>query len=197
MIESLVSSINVFGYTSTDKKDEVQITDVNKKGKKKLNFNSKASVAVIITITASFGTNNSFNDATLSSEIEKKYVNYPIVQFESDNLKYKNVLRNDIINMNNNTLEVEDLADMVTQTQIDEIKAHFDTKIQSTEAILRQDIKSTSSELEQNLKEFIREENKEIKRNKTGSFRFWVGSVLSPIITAAFVLYITKVLHLF
>lgn len=197
MIESLVPNINVFGYSSTDRKDQVQTTDVNKKNKKNFNLNAKKSVAVIITITASFGTNNSFNDVTPSSEIENNNADYSIVQFESDNHQYENVKRNDIINMNNDTLEVEDLADMVTQAQINEMKAHFDTKIQSTETILRQEMKSTSSDLEQNLKEFIREENKEIKRNKTGSFRFWVGSVLSPLITAGVVLYITKVLHLF
>ena len=34
--------------------------------------------------------------------------------------------------MNNETLEVEDLAEKITQAQLEEVKAHFDTKLSAT-----------------------------------------------------------------
>lgn len=197
MIESSVPNVNIFSYSSTDKKNEVKITDVNNTGKKKINLNAKASAAIFITLTVSFAPNSSFNSFAPMADDKSDYSDYCKVNIDTDNYLYLNAQRNDTINMNNNTLEVEDLADMVTQTQIEEIKAHFDTKIQATETILKQEIKSNSSLLEQNLKDFIREENEEIKRTKTGSFRFWIGQILVPMIVTLLTIFSPIIFHRF
>lgn len=109
--------------------------------------------------------------------------------------------------------------EVVTQKQLEEIKAHFDTKITSLEKNVDQKITSLeehvdqkitsleenverkikleSMQLQMNLKEFIRQENKKIVNEKTNSYRFWLGSIISPTIVAGLVLYFTKVLELF
>ena len=96
-----------------------------------------------------------------------------------------------IINMNNEQLEVEDLADKVTQAQIDEIKSHFDTKISSLDSNLKLYINESKQSTISELKDFISTENKSIKETKNSKFRFWVGSVIVPIGIALLTIYLT------
>lgn len=99
--------------------------------------------------------------------------------------------KDDIIRMNNDKLEVEDLADRVTQTQIDEIKSHFDTKIDSLKSILMAHIDSTKQSTVSELTKFITDQNESLKTNKKESFSFWIGQVLVPILTVLLTIYLT------
>lgn len=108
--------------------------------------------------------------------------------------------------------------EMVTQLQIEEMKAHFDTKIKVNEVTvekkfetlerrmsvleqkmetLEQKIKIESMQVQTNLKAFILQENEKSVKDKTSAFRFWSGSIISPAIVAGLVLYFTKVLQIF
>lgn len=89
--------------------------------------------------------------------------------------------KDDVIKMNNEHLEVEDLADRVTQAQIDEIKDHFDTKLDS----LKKDIelmfeKQTSTSLQSKLD--IIEEGKKAKKD---TIRWFIGTSIALVAAVA------------
>lgn len=104
---------------------------------------------------------------------------------------------NDTIDMNNDKLEVDDLAERVTQAQLDEIKSHFDTKILNLEEKLSIKIESVASQKTIELKEFIKNENKEIKEEKVNTTRFIIGNVVVPFVTVLLTLLGTKYFKLF
>lgn len=96
--------------------------------------------------------------------------------------------------MNNEKLEVDDLAEKVTQAQLDEIKDHFDTKIDSLESKITLTYQKYADTKVEELKTFILEENENAKVSKKETFRFWMGSVIVPAVTVIFTLIATKLL---
>lgn len=105
--------------------------------------------------------------------------------------------KDDIIEMNNDHLEVEDLADRVTQSQIDEIKDHFDTKINSLETNLTLKYEAYADKKIDELKSFISTENKEIKTSRKESRRFWLSSIIVPFAVVVATLIGTKLLGIY
>lgn len=102
-----------------------------------------------------------------------------------------------IMYMTNDELEVEDLAERITQAQLNEIKSHFDTKIANLDTNIKlhidQQIQNSTSEL----KSFIAAQKDEEKTNKKESLRFWLGSILIPIISVVATLFATKYFGLY
>lgn len=105
--------------------------------------------------------------------------------------------KDDIIRMNNDKLEVEDLADRVTQTQLDEIKSHFDTKISNLDDNIKLHIKGELQTTVTELKDYISEENNKLKEAKNNSLQFWISNAVVPVISVVATLLLTKWLGLY
>lgn len=89
--------------------------------------------------------------------------------------------KDDTISMNNETLEVEDLAEKITQAQLDEVKAHFDTKLSAVKTEILAD---ATKLIEASKNEIIQTING--KADKRNSFlRFLIGSVVVPLVIVA------------
>ena len=103
----------------------------------------------------------------------------------------------DIIVMNNEKLEVEDLTERVTQAQLNEIKEHFDTKLNSLQKQLSAQIDQAKTATIHEIKQSINDSHKELKNSKNSSFRFWVGSIIVPFVIVAATLFFTKIFHIY
>ena len=103
----------------------------------------------------------------------------------------------DIIMMNNEKLEVEDLAERVTQAQLNEIKDHFDTKLNSLQQQLSTQIDQAKTTTIREIRQSINDEHAELKNSKSSSIRFWVGSVIVPFGIVAATLFFTKLFHIY
>lgn len=134
---------------------------------------------------------NKLNFQTLPSD---KSNNNATMDLNSKNTLYSS---ENILNFDNRHLEVEDLADRVTQTQIQEIKDHFDTKINDLETNLTLKYENYADKKIEELKSFISNENKEIKNSKKESRRFWIDSVIIPLAIVFITIFLTKHLGLY
>ncbi|MEQ7274618.1 hypothetical protein ABQE19_03955 [Enterococcus thailandicus] len=85
----------------------------------------------------------------------------------------------------------------VTQVQLDEIKSHFDTKIAHLDTSLKMYIDTVKKDTVTQIKEHISSENENLKSTKKDTFRFWMGSVLIPLITVVVTLWATSYFKLF
>lgn len=103
------------------------------------------------------------------------------------------------IEWNNNHLEVEELADKVTQVQIDEIKAHFDTKIEAIDKkfdTFERIIDSKFKESEQRTINEISEQIKNLKDERKNMLKYIIDKFVIPIImiiiTTSITIYLTN-----
>jgi len=103
----------------------------------------------------------------------------------------------DIMVMNNEKLEVEDLTERVTQAQLNEIKDHFDTKLNSLQQQLSTQIDQAKTTTIREIRQSINDEHTELKNSKSSSIRFWVGSVIVPFGIVAATLFFTKLFHIY
>lgn len=90
--------------------------------------------------------------------------------------------RDDIIAINNDKLEVDDLADKITQAQLNEIKEHFDTKIKNLQSNITLEYEKYADKKFEELKEYISSENDKIKTTKKETRRFWIAAIIAPIL---------------
>lgn len=164
-------------------------------------------IASIVTVVLATTSLNYQANYALNSELETS-VKEGHIQFRNkineevlftESFLFNSQEKDDTINMNNKTLEVDDLADKVTQTQIDEIKAHFDTKLSSLEKNIVIQMKAQETNVISELKEYISKENKEIKKEKKEvkkekkeNWKFWVGSVVVPLLIVIITLWASK-----
>ena len=109
--------------------------------------------------------NNSFQIFSTTNEIEQENVN--------NNSEYAT------FSINNNTLEVEELAEKVTQAQLDEVKSHFDTKINSLKIEVVSELKEHIAMETDKVIEKMYEIEKE-KKEKKASF---AANYKAPVIT--------------
>lgn len=103
-----------------------------------------------------------------------------------ENLR-QNEANNSSIEWNNEHLEVDGLADKVTQAQVEEIKSHFDTKINSVHEKINEFEKVMDSKFEASDQKTINEISKQIKSlndEKTNHWRFLISSIIVPICIA-------------
>lgn len=99
-------------------------------------------------------------DNSINNHLNMEFTN----ALEKNNTKqFRNIDQStEVFDYSNEMLEVEDLAEKVTQAQIDEIKNYFDTKINSLEAILT----STSDSLNSKLSELATKSDIELLEEK-------------------------------
>jgi hypothetical protein len=89
-------------------------------------------------------------------------------------------LNDDIIIMNNETLEVEDLAERITQAQLDEVKAHFDTKLSAVKIEISAD---TAKLIDAAKNDIIKSFNDKDNDKKDKKY-FWLSHFVLPLIVA-------------
>ncbi|MDT2845553.1 hypothetical protein [Enterococcus thailandicus] len=158
-----------------------------------------ASAALLVIITSA-----SANSCIRTSKLvpdNSTVENTVFLSNKKDNLKKTYISNNqsltDTMEMNNNKLEVENLVEKVTQAQLDEIKSHFDTKIAHLDTSLKMYIDTVKKDTVTQIKEHISSENETLKSTKKDTFRFWMGSVLIPLITIVVTLWATSYFKLF
>lgn len=115
---------------------------------------------------------------SLNNHLNMEFTNV----LEKNNTKqFRNIDQStEVFDYSNEMLEVEDLAEKVTQAQLNEIKEHFDTKLDSTKKELISEIKSSKEAV---IKE-IGEIDNERKENRIGSVKWFFSSVIIPIVAA-------------
>lgn len=137
----------------------------------------------------------SFTQPNLNKTENKPINNYNLNKDDKIELMKRNFIssnKNEIWNFNNEKLEVDDLADKVTQTQLDEVKAHFDTKISSLEKNLVTQFTLMLNESSGDLKKHFSDELKETNSKKVDRTRFLIGSIVVPIVSVIVTLLFTK-----
>ena len=93
----------------------------------------------------------------------------------------------DTISMNNETLEVEDLAEKITQAQLEEVKAHFDTKLSATKT----EVISEVAQMIKDAKDEIIQSNNDSKDKKNSTIKFVVGSIIVPLLVVLITIWAT------
>ena len=89
--------------------------------------------------------------------------------------------------MNNETLEVEDLAEKITQAQLEEVKAHFDTKLSATKT----EVISEVAQMIKDAKDEIIQSNNDSKDKKNSTIKFVVGSIIVPLLVVLITIWAT------
>lgn len=119
-------------------------------------------------------------DNSINNHLNMEFTNV----LDSNSAKqFRNVNQStEVYSYSNETLGVEDLAEKVTQAQIDEIKNHFDTKINSLEAILTSTFDSKLTASETKIIKSIDEGKKEAVNKRWVVIGFAVSTIVGPII---------------
>lgn len=166
------------------------------------------AIAIITAVTFSSTNINSniiekpilFTDKKLNNNKTQTYSDYNQDEYVKINMKDGKINSLTIFetwNFNNNKLEVDDLADKVTQTQLDEVKAHFDTKISSLEKNLITQFTLMLNESSGDLKKHFSNELKENNSKKVDKMRFLIGSIVIPIGAVIGTLLFTKLFKIY
>lgn len=192
--------INQLQFTNTF----TQVKEIKDTGNDNNLLSSKVVTSVCM-LLISFGSTNPvstfkpINDVHISdhSDIEDNFSVNLLKSFNSGKIITNKLEVDDIIKLNNEHLEVEELAERVTQAQLDEIKAHFDTKISAVEKNILSNMKLMIKESAEDIQNNFNSSFESVKNKKTERFRFWIGSVLIPILIVVGTLVATKVFHLY
>lgn len=154
------------------------------------------SISCLIFATATASNIRAFEDESELSfhEYQKKTVmiESSTTVVSSQNFSSYNQ-KGDTLEMNNDKLEVDDLADKVTQSQLDEIKAHFDTKMTGLKMEVMSELKEYIGLETTKIIEKMNEIEKE-KEKKKASF---VANYKAPLITGLVIAVAPYILNLF
>ncbi|MFS0949856.1 hypothetical protein ACFC3R_12200 [Enterococcus durans] len=182
--------INQLQYTNTF----TQINKIEYTGNSNNLLSSKVVTSVCM-ILISFGSTNPISTYKPISEIkisdqaeDNISVNF-LNSFNSGKIITNKSEADDIIKLNNEHMEVEDLAERVTQAQVDEIKLHFDTKLKANKIETINEVRDIVQESEGKILRSIQSE-KEAQQAKKESF---ISNYKAPIITGLIVAVLTNI----
>ena len=142
------------------------------------------SLASILIATSSLSSPSTFTPKPeIPTQIEQSATG--MYSFNTSQKSESLIFRNpesidDTISMNNETLEVEDLAEKITQAQLEEVKAHFDTKLSSTKTEV---LSETAKMIEAAKNEIIHVFNEKDAEKKDKKY-FWLSNFVLPLIVA-------------
>lgn len=170
-------------------------------GKKTSKNTSKVIVSATLLVIFVSGSSNSCIKASKLIPENSSSENSIFLSNKKENLNKTFISNNqvftDTIEMNNKKLEVDELTEKVTQAQLEEIKSHFDTKINHLDKSLKMYIDKVKVDTVTEIKDHITSENETLKSTKKDTFRFWISSVLIPICTVILTLWATSYFKLF
>ncbi|EOS7709101.1 hypothetical protein [Enterococcus hirae] len=177
-------------------------------GKKTSKNTSKVVVSATLLVIFVSGSSNSCIKASKLIPENSSSENSIFLSNKKENLNKTFISNNqvftDTIEMNNKKLEVDELTEKVTQAQLEEIKSHFDskinhldTKINHLDTSLKMYIDKVKVDTVTEIKDHITSENETLKSTKKDTFRFWISSVLIPIGTVILTLWATSYFKLF
>lgn len=188
--------INQLQFTNTF----TQVKEIKDTGNDNNLLSSKVVTSVCM-LLISFGSTNPVstfkptNDVHISdhSDIEDNFSVNLLKSFNSSKIITNKPEVDDIIKLNNEHLEVEDLAERVTQAQIDEIKSHFDTKLNTTKIETINEVRDIIQKSEDKILGSIQSE-KEAQLAKKESF---ISNYKAPIITGLILVVLTNINNIF
>lgn len=135
--------------------------------------------------------NSNFHQTFKKTEqSENRLITFTTNEIEQESFDTKKT--DEIYSINNNILEVDDLADHVTQSQIDEIKAHFNTQINLAKTETLSEMKEYVSEETEKVIQKIEDIEKK-KEEKKSSF---TSNFTAPIITGIIVVVLTNITNI-